>query len=495
MFLKLDYPGFDPFEPVLKRLLDLAFATGENALVSAGFQVADIQHHNGPRRLFIRNVHYGYDQAQDRIGRLVIDLERRISATERELSQVPRSKDARGLVLERIRVMRDRQLVLRRIVDTILMTLVRFDTWILRRLSLDSQIRRIDPTVLGRMLHLAADRNAQSRFRFNLICDLTTFAQIGDLVEIDPTPGRPKSWRIVELKEGRVNSILAGALSDGPSEQPDQTLEEIQSSLGNKAVRQARRMLAQQTRMKNLDEIVRTDHGIDPATKQEIFIGPDEVITERYDGTLRRIVEAVRRQEIAATTVDGCLHLIGIQAGYLERHGGLGAVRHLFFHLVNPARTCGLGTPEMQSEIRALGSVPPFIDLVWHGFYAQWGIPPFLWMGEEAHSSLDLVMSRIRLFILFDFPAFFTIAAASGIKMSWITGKEAEEIKRRKSSQRIPGSPDAWGIRAQLADGRCVQLLSGFAARAVADLTRPRQLIEWAIEIARAPDPSGSSPL
>jgi hypothetical protein len=57
-------------------------------------------------------------------------------------------------------------------------------------------------------------------------------------------------------------------------------------------------------------------------------------------------------------------------------------------------------------------------------------------------------------------------------------GGDAERLKREKLSRRIPGSPNAWGIRAIMADGSSKTLLSGFVARVLGDLTTPRQLLD-----------------
>src|SRR5439155_1503509 len=102
--------------------------------------------------------------------------------------------------------------------------------------------------------------------------------------------------------------------------------------------------------------------------------------------------------------------------------------------------------------------------------------PIFLW--TDPKKTVDIVMGRFRLFAQFDIDAFFALAEREGIEMTWITGKAAEELKRRKISERIPGSPSAWGVQAVLPDGTVQTLLSGFMARVIADLTPPRQLLE-----------------
>jgi hypothetical protein len=104
---------------------------------------------------------------------------------------------------------------------------------------------------------------------------------------------------------------------------------------------------------------------------------------------------------------------------------------------------------------------------------AQLGCPLFLWRDKEA--VLDLLAGRTRLFVQLDLGEFFELAAQHGVSMTWITGKEAEQLKT--ISREIPGSPHAWGIRAQLPDGSSQDLLLGFVGRTVVDLTPPRELL------------------
>src|ERR1700690_3609338 len=111
----LDDPGLELFEPILDGVLNTAFTTGGDILRERGLSpqaVAD----PSLRRRFMRPCHYGYDLAQREVCRRVIELERQILSTEEQMRKARARRDpAAHQMLDLIRVLRARQLALRRI--------------------------------------------------------------------------------------------------------------------------------------------------------------------------------------------------------------------------------------------------------------------------------------------------------------------------------------------------------------------------------------------
>jgi hypothetical protein len=81
-----------------------------------------------------------------------------------------------------------------------------------------------------------------------VICDLTTIAQIGDVVRVDRSDPRTRSWTIIELKEGRMNQVLSGILREKDNALADADIQHITDTFGEKAATQARRMARQNLR-------------------------------------------------------------------------------------------------------------------------------------------------------------------------------------------------------------------------------------------------------
>jgi hypothetical protein len=483
MSFQLDHPALSPFGGSLRSIVRMTFTGGLQALASLGVTMEAIKTDAKARSRFLRGCHRGYDMAQQEIGSTVIEIHRQIADHELELRQHRQNRDQKWIAIEeRILVLRNRQIVLRRVADAILSVITRLDTWVLRRLVLDDQIREIDPVVLHKTLDIAKRRNAENRLRFSLIADLTTVAQVGDLIEVSFDSRDPR-WKIIELKEGKVNDLLSVLLKENRSPTEEQDLyDEIAAVVGEHTAKQAKRMMRQIKRLEQVEELITTDKGTDPAHKIPMVITPDPVVTESYEEAIRNIVNVAATDGVGTTSLSGCLHLVCLRKDQM-RQNYLDAIAHVFFHLREPGRKCLLGTDESITELKELRAGPPFVDLVGHSMRAQCGRPVFLWTDHER--AVDLVMGDFSVFAQFDLEAFFELAGQEGIKMTWITGKAAEELKKLKISARIPGSPNAWGVKAIAPDGTNQTLLSGFVARVIADLTTPRQLLDL---IKRGPE-------
>ncbi len=295
--------------------------------------MTNIETNDSARRRFLRGCHYGYDKAQQRIGDLAIEIETRLRAGHAELSELRRRRDERSVaVIQRQRVHLNRQLVLRRIMDAILITIVGFNPWIIKRFMAQREVRRIDPKVLRRTLDHAGRLNSQDRYTFNLVGDLTTVVDVADLVQIDLTPGHPKQWKLIELKEGRINELLAEVIQDAQTA-ADEQVEQIRLSLGEKAAKQAQRMIRQQTRLREVRKILETDRGVDPLIGQEIILTREVVELGDYREVLKKIIDEAQKQAVGAASLDECLYLVGVRIRFGDgANSRLRMARHCGVH-------------------------------------------------------------------------------------------------------------------------------------------------------------------
>ena len=343
-------------------------------------------------------------------------------------------------------------------------------------MTLDNMLHRIDPDVVQRTLAEAGRLNRESRYRFNLVCDLTTIIQVGDLIQIDKAPGRHKTWQIIELKSGRVNMELKGYLDHEKNSLDESALKEIETKLGRHAVSQARRMERQTFRAEQVVSMAKTDRAVDPRTGEIVRSNPVRLDTDHYGHALKNLIKK-GSTDLAVQTIERCLHFVCLPQERLDVVGGLLAIRHIFFHLRQPEAPCSFeagGDPK--DELEALHKIAPFFDFV--ELNLRDGFMEPLFMFVEFPISARLLLGKIRLFTVMDFEELIRMGREDDIPMRWATPKETEDIKRFVPI--IPGSPGARGIRIDFEGDDAHTMLAGSLFRVYGNLTTPRTLLKMA---------------
>jgi len=116
--------------------------------------------------------------------------------------------------------------------------------------------------VLRKTVNAAVKRNREERLKFNVVTDLTTVAHIGDLIEVDRSELNRRSWKVIELKEGKVNELLSNLIEERAGHLSSDELAAIGETLGPHSEKQARRMLKQQERQTEFENIIRNYYGL-----------------------------------------------------------------------------------------------------------------------------------------------------------------------------------------------------------------------------------------
>lgn len=226
--MKLDHPAMPPFEPELREYADLVLSHGKKAVEAQSETLGAI--FGSPELLvsFRRACHEGFQLGQRAIGEAVAGLEERARATEAEIKALRRSRKDRRDQEALLACIRQRQAVLRRLVDCILFMLIGMKPWIARRLMAQDTANPIDPVGLRHHLETAARWNAENIDSFALAADLTTIVDVCDFVRIEVEADGSTQVAFVELKEGQVNEELSMAFKD-----PDKTrLKEVLDKYG-----------------------------------------------------------------------------------------------------------------------------------------------------------------------------------------------------------------------------------------------------------------------
>ncbi|HHQ4901108.1 TPA: hypothetical protein ACSP3M_002372 [Aeromonas veronii] len=161
----------------------------------------------------------------------------------------------------------------------------------------------------------------------SLISDLTSFIQIGDLLECDPIKG--KGLTIVEVKEGEMNAKIGDFMEFYMHSQCNQALHHFAQQEGEQAIKQLQRMFRQINRMLYVTSVLSTGIGVDPDTNEQVKIPEPFFPIENWDNQLTHILNKAHDKGWAVDVIDNCLFL-GVYASEHMRIGGHIIFNHWF---------------------------------------------------------------------------------------------------------------------------------------------------------------------
>jgi hypothetical protein len=479
----LEHPSLEPFEPIIASLLDCAFGDALRGLSAAGLQPGDEWHtHAAP--IFKAACLPGFRNAQKEIADKAVDLENRLTLLNKEETNERSKRNHVAADLHKALriILQHRQLVLRRIVDGMLWVLFWPNKWVLRRLRLEGNIRRLDPNAIEQMLKAVAHAHEKGEEEAWIICDLSTIAQIGDLIRAKWEPAHNSmKLVVVELKVGPKNVMLSKRLHGSPGSDLNAEIANISKDLGPKAAKQAARMVRQERRLKNFVHVLATDEGVHPVSGQKFRMTKKAHVSKDYRDEIRELVSRAKLGGSAGVTLDKCLHLLAIGNLTDPKKEGF-KIAHEFFHM-RTGDFCRLRGPEKprQEETAEIESGPMAISLVDFDMATSIAMPPLLWYPRE--TMLDVLFGRIYVFAQLDYEKFFALAARSGLKMRFVRGKEAARIKSANLSGPLPEYRDLRYIQAETAKGEKMYFGARFFAKVYMELVRPLDLFEMASDL------------
>lgn len=406
-------------------------------------------------RDFISRCHRGYEKAQDYAVQLA-----------QQILEDPESQSERDW----------RLLHIRKVVDAIAYTILGGQSYVIRRLSTHGGPPALDMRVLQQANEEARRRNRLSRLTFSLLADLTTSIHVADLLTIDFRV-HPAKVDFVELKTGRVNTMLLSQLEHyEPTEEAISNIDD-DSAIAVQHKAQAKRMLRQRLRLARIDEIILTDEGIEPSLKVPLRLSKDFVVEDSYDEFIDDLLTTARKEGgRAAASYAWCLHF-GVATCKDPEKAKQRAAETAMFAAHSHYESATEEVRSIIDEVRAL--IPPahslrLINVVQSNLAAVSSRPFPIW-AISPENRLDLVSRRMVLSVAFDIGGFIAMGRSLDIPMRLSTRKEAARL--------LNGIPQheklTWGNRALLytLDGHEITALSGMFSRFVNDLTNPVQFL------------------
>lgn len=471
--MRLNFPGSDDFEPVLKEISDIALSSGLRKLEKRGYHLSTIKIDQKLARQFIRDCHRGYDQAQSMIGKQIISYLADVQTKQGDLKSARRIKDQKTcLQLEReIGCLESRTLVLRRLIDTIAFTMFSERVWIARRLEFLNYIRKVDVSTLEVCLKEAGWRNSKDRQVFALASDLSTFIDVGDLLVVDFRIKGSEKWRIEELKSGKVNTILQGIISEYGEDVPDEAIEGLKET-NPKASAQLARMIRQIRRVKNTERIKVSNETVDNALNLKVSLSENETPIQCWNDQLAKVLEDAGRDGLALRIIDGCLFVLAVR-------GSPAKARHLLYHIITDKHECGFSNQDHKKlaiEISEIRSINHLYDFTALNLNARGATPIFLYP-LAPDLIRDLLFERISVAIHLSLDGLTRLGNKMQIPLRLASRKETAEL-----TQAMPEKYMALFSKKCLMmtypSGKELCLGGGFLSRMFVDLHGPKKVLD-----------------
>jgi len=276
------------FSDNYRKIIDAAFSWGiKNVPLKIKDQVPAFEN-EGQKRKFISACHRGYEKAQNSIVKLIIE-----NSYDNNIS-------------EKLKI--HRELTLRKIIDALAFVLMRLEIYVARRLCYHDKPPKVNITILNDTLKYVEKLNKESRQSFALIADLTTFIHVTDIIRIDFRKTGSERVSFIELKTGKINEMLLSQLNNYEPTLESLELIKNDSLIDKKYLPQAERMLRQKIRLEQIQQILKTDEGMD-IKGYPIKLSKETSQIHTYDDLIDELCDEAMKNGSASGVVNNCLHI------------------------------------------------------------------------------------------------------------------------------------------------------------------------------------------
>src|SRR5208282_28408 len=159
----IEHRALEPFEPLLKAILEWGFDGGIRALEAAGYKLGDDLVNDKAHECFTNGLFLSFAQVQPVVGVTCAELMRKYKQLSEEIKCFRGEKrDALADIEEQAEAVRNRLAILRRLMDGILWVLLP-GSWIFRHLVFQSGSGTSDPEELIKLVAIATKQNQESK--------------------------------------------------------------------------------------------------------------------------------------------------------------------------------------------------------------------------------------------------------------------------------------------------------------------------------------------
>lgn len=300
---------------------------------------------------------------------------------------------------------------------------------------------------------VANEIRERERLSMPLICDLTSFVQVGDIYLSEPGKG----YKFIEVKDGKENSRISDLVQFYRQSGCERFRGFVEETESVKAVDQFNRVNRQLDRLNHVASIMNKGDSVDPDTGIRHVI-PDPVVQiDMWDDKLNESIEKAGKDGWSVNVVDDCL-FIGC---YVEKHFLHGG------HLIFNRWLDKYGGDEHSPRARIVDSMRIPLAL------------PLFNRVLPAEAIFDLLFGRMQICMGISVPELLRKCSESGISVRFATRRERGLLEGRGGAGYVKadGKPVFVGL-----EGREIALMDGIFMRSLFHGQSPISIIRSHLE-------------
>ena len=258
---------------------------------------------------FYIQVHKGFYFAQEKALHLLRKLLTSQKQLKKDLSEARRQRDSQQIrrLMNNLKKAEYQECVVRKTMDAIVWQLFNYELSTLRRLYCGEEPIDITDSNIQSEINYINHFRQHSPTGFTLISDLTSFVQIGDIVERIPND----CTRFVELKEGAVNAKILQIMHETAQNPcPSYLITQLQNE-NRSFLKHFKRTVKQAVKDGNACDTINTGNGIDQASGLNIQIKERPFSIDTYSSVMHNLSIDYHKKGYATATIQNCL-IIGV---------------------------------------------------------------------------------------------------------------------------------------------------------------------------------------
>lgn len=413
-------PLLNDFEPTAREILYWISRAGIEAYKKEGHPQPPTTDRANMKR-FLKLCHRGFARGQELLIENLLAVRRQHKSYALKLKEARKEKRKEEVdrIINMVRVLENRELVLRSMADFLALQMLRDQKWVIHRFTHSTEPPPFSEDAIQAAHHFARVSNAANLLKFSLVTDITSCVHAGDILQIDRN-GIDAKISIIELKGGSVNEEISEILGDS-FKSSDETRETFKVRHGESGIKQLNRIQRQHERLYAAKSLLENDQGKDILTGKEIRLPKDIIFLENWFELFAQILMDVRRWGIGLREVEGVLQVVAY------RHDFPGASResvaHAIYHILEPDNRCVLKEDAQKEFSKMRDRLEPLMDMRSSIYYGDF-LTPWILPGADENTIFDILFGRTVILMHLDPFGLIRLSEKMKLPFRWATREE-----------------------------------------------------------------------